>query len=201
MNLLRVLFLCIVSLPLTAHGLESVLDRIEHTGRVLEGYREDSVTARMASAPLHDVEGLWEVAGEGTLMAVERVEHEAARGVTLYAMVVVRSASLALRPGTVMGYLTPGADRRVFDTRIYSGRAAGGTLLDSPKKYTATLSAEGEYLSVKPYGRKLNFNWWRLLLPYMYRSVLTATHREAGAIEGFRRVYPEPVPPLNPRYL
>ena len=183
----------------------SVLDNIGKTypvGPRLEAYREDSVRARMSEAPLHDVEGLWEVAGEGTLMAIERVTlPPVPDGATVYAMVVVRSSALALREGTVMGFLAPGGERRVFDTRIYGSAVPSGTRLTSPSKFTATLSADSNFLSIKPYGRKLSLNWWRLLLPYMYRSLITSSHRDPGAVEGFRRVYPAPVPPISPRYL
>ncbi|MCM1521649.1 MAG: hypothetical protein NC039_03230 [Muribaculaceae bacterium] len=187
------LILLLAALCAQARG---VLDDIPQVSPILPGFREDSVRARMYESPLHEVEGLWEVAGEGTLMAVERVSSTPA----LYVMAVVYSADAALRPGTVMGWLTPGASAGSFDSRIYSSRRDEGTLLSSPAKYSARLADDGTSLTISPYGRKFRLNWWRLLLPYMYRSLVTPMERTKGNIEGFRRVYPESTP-LNPRYL
>ena len=202
-SLLTLILLVAIAPGVCARGkaLPSVLEKVPRTSVRLPGYREDSVRARMASAPLHDVEGLWEVAGQGSLMAIERTDAPWAGEATVYAMVIVRSSSLALRPGTVMGYLAAGAEQGCFDSRIYGSRTSAGTLLSGPGRYTATLSGDSGFLSLKPYGRTLRFNWWRLLLPYMYRHAVTPLEREAKGIDGFRRVYPAPFPPLNPRYL
>lgn len=188
-----------ILLALCAFGLDAkgVLDAVSRDGTVLPGFREDSVRARMSAAPLHDVEGLWEVAGEGSLMAVERISSSP----DLYVMAVVRGTDPALRPGTVMGYLTPGAARGEFDARIYTSFTDEGTLLTRPDRYSARLDDEGIFLSVRPYGRMFRVNWWRLLLPYMYRSLVTPLERPKGSAEGFLRVYPPPSRPLNPRYL
>lgn len=165
-------------------------------GTVLAGFREDSVRARLSQMPLHDVEGLWEVAGEGSLMAVERT---ATSGV--YVMALVCGSDPSLRPGTVMGYLTSGATRGSFEARIFTGRSESGVILTHPGHYSATLTGGGETLAIKPVGRAFRVNWWRLLLPYMYRSLITPLERESRDTEGFRRVYPPAAMPLNPRYL
>lgn len=114
---------------------------------------------------------------------------------------MVKSADISLREGTVMGYLTPTSKRGVYDARIYSSRTDDHTRLTGPSRNTITLADDGSRISFKPYGRKLRFNWWRLLLPYMYRSLITPQERPAGDIEGCVRVYPTPAVPLNPRYL
>ncbi|MDE6395369.1 MAG: hypothetical protein K2K77_08510, partial [Duncaniella sp.] len=63
------------------------------SGERLEGYGSpETVRQRMASSPLHDIEGLWQMTGEGSLMAIER--DPATDGASaLYRMVVVHSAS------------------------------------------------------------------------------------------------------------
>lgn len=201
--LFTLMILAAVATGVQARGktLASVLDNVPRTSERLPGFRQDSVRTRMATAPLHDVEGLWEVAGQGSLMAIERTDARWAGGATVYAMVIVRSSSLALRPGTVIGYLTPGAEHGCYDSRIYGSRSASGISLSGPGRYTARLSDDSGFLSLKPYGRTLRLNWWRLLLPYMYRHAISPLEREPRGIEGFRRVWPAPFPPLNPRYL
>lgn len=183
-----------------ARARDGALDRLPATSELIDGYREDSVTARLASMPLHDIEGLWEFVGQGTVMAIER--DPLTRGAsTLYRMVAVRARDLSLRPGTILGYLTPASGRGVYDARIYSGTTDEGTRLKNFARYTVTLTDESSRLMLKPYGRILRFNWWRLVLPYMYRTLITPIERSPGALEGCVRLYPTPAVPANPRYL
>ncbi|MDE5724652.1 MAG: hypothetical protein K2H88_02560 [Duncaniella sp.] len=183
-----------------APARKSVLDGIPRISETLAAYREDSVRERLSTLPLHEIEGIWEFAGEGTLMAIERAPHSSGAA-TLYRMVAVSSSELSLRPGTVMGYLTPSSKRGIYDARIYSSHTDEGTRLWKPEKFTVTLGDDGTRITVKPYGRIFRVNWWRLVLPYMYRRVISRIERPAGDIEGCVRVYPAPSKPLNPRYL
>lgn len=197
----RVLAVCaaciVLHLPL---GARNRLDNLPDE-TCLPGYESaERVTARMSQAPLHDIEGLWEMAGEGTLMAIER--DPATDGASaLYRMIVVRSAAIGVREGTVMGYLTPTSQRGSYDARIYTGLSDDHRRLTAPSRNVVTLVDDGARISFKPYGRTLRFNWWRLLLPYMYRSLVTPLERSRGDLDGCVRVYPAPSTPLNPRYL
>lgn len=187
----------LLCIPAYARG---VLDNLPDVSR-LDGYESpDSVRARMASMPLHDIEGLWEMTGEGSLMAIER--DPATDGASaVYRMIVVRSASVSVREGTVMGYLTPTSQRGQYDARIYSSLSDDHTRLIRPTRNVITLGDEGSRITFRSYGRKLRFNWWRLLLPYMYRTLITPIERSRGDLDGCVRVYPTPSNPLNPRYL
>lgn len=197
--ILLTLFVDVLSFQARDKG--GVLDNIPDSSTRVDGYDSPTlVRSRMASMPLHDIEGLWEFAGEGSMMAIERVP--GTDGATsLYRAIVVKSADISLREGTVMGYLTPTSKRGVYDARIYSSRTDDHTRLTGPSHNTITLSEDGSRITFKAYGRKLRFNWWRLLLPYMYRTLFTPQERPSGDIEGCIRVYPTPVVPLNPRYL
>ena len=187
----------LLCIPAYARG---VLDNLPDVSR-LDGYESpDSVRARMASMPLHDIEGLWEMTGEGSLMAIER--DPATDGASaVYRMIVVRSASVSVREGTVIGYLTPTSQRGQYDARIYSSLSEDHTRLIRPTRNVITLGDEGSRITFRSYGRKLRFNWWRLLLPYMYRTLITPIERSRGDLDGCIRVYPTPSTPLNPRYL
>lgn len=182
---------------LSARGVLDDLPAFER----LQGYESvQAVKQRLAASPLHEIEGLWEMAGEGSLMAIER-DPSTDGAATLYRMIIVRGASLSLREGTVMGYLTPTSQRGRYDARIYSALSDDHTRLTDLTRNVVSLGDDGSRIEFKPYGRKLRFNWWRLLLPYMYRTLITPLERPRGDIDGCIRVYPAPTNPLNPRYL
>ncbi len=197
---LTLLALLLLMGALPAGARRSVLDDVPSVSQLLPAYREDSVRARLSALPLHEIEGIWEFAGEGSVMAIERDERTSGAS-TVYRMVTVRSSDLALRPGTVMGYLTPSSKRGVYDARIYSSHTDEGTRLHKPSSCTVTLGDDGTRITVKPYGKMFHVNWWRLLLPYMYRHLITRTERSPGDIEGCLRIFPTPARPQNPRYL
>lgn len=205
-RLLAALLLLLTFSYAHAKGIEEkVLDRVPRSSERLSGYDSAaSVTERLAALPLHAIEGLWRFASEGTLMAIERSEvrplHADDAGTSMYRMIVVRAADPTLRPGTVMGYLTPTAKRGVYDARIYTGQSDSGTMLHSPKKFTLTLSDSDSRLAISSYGNSLKFNWWRLL-PYMYRYIFTRKEKSPGDISGCLRVFPTPAIPTEPRYL
>lgn len=184
---------------------EKPLDKVPQLSERLPGYDTTAeVTERMAAMPLHSIEGLWRFAAEGTLMAIERIDDDTPSaddaGTVTYRMVVVSAADLSLRPGTVMGYLSPTAKRGVYDARLYTGRTDPGTALHSPKSYTVTLTDSDTRLSLNRYGTSYRFNWWRLL-PYMYSRLVSRTEKKPSGTEGCLRVYPAPAIPLEPRYL
>lgn len=192
--------------PCAPRGIESkALDNVPAMSVRLDGYDTmTEVTDRMGTIPLHSIEGVWRFAAEGTLMAIERdpaTEYSPDdAGTVTYRMVIVSAADLSLRPGTVMGYLSPTSRRGVYDARIYTGRTDAATSLHSPKTFTLTLSDSDSRLSINRYGTTIRFNWWKLL-PYMYGRLITRREKSPGAIDGCMRVYPAPAIPMEPRYL
>lgn len=197
LHLVTCVTLVLWCLPLSG---KNVLDDLPEESR-LPGYESvGQIKARMSATPLHDIEGLWEMAGEGTLMAIER-DPSTDGASAIYRMIVVRSATLSLREGTIMGYLTPTSQRGSYDARIYTDQSDDRTRLTKPSHNIITIGDDGSRITFKPYGRTLRFNWWRLLLPYMYRSLFTPIERQRGDLDGCIRIYPSPANPLNPRYL
>lgn len=212
-NLLSLTIVLIIVLSLLAesaqaapNGIEAkALDNVPAMSLTLAGYDNAAVvTERMEAMPLHSIEGLWRFAAEGTLMAIERDDSREIlpdeAGTMIYRMVIVSAADLSLRPGTVMGYLSPTAKRGVYDARIYTGRTDAATTLHSPKTCTLTLSDSDSRLVIARYGSSLRFNWWRLL-PYMYSRLISRREKSPGNIDGCLRVFPAPAIPTEPRYL
>lgn len=184
--------------PVGRNGLEDVPMQSPQ----LSGYTsEDSVRTRLRSIGMHAAEGVWEFAGTGTRVAVERIDtRRNADASTLYRIVALRSSDLTLRPGTVIGFMVTTAQRGVYDARIYTRTTPAGSALMFPEKFIVRLADSGSRLAANPYGRKLHFNWWRLV-PSSYRGLFTMEERDPGEIAGCVRVYPEPLPPIHPRYL
>lgn len=208
---LTILLIIVLSLPAESaqaapKGIEAkALDNVPAMSLTLAGYDNAAVvTERMEAMPLHSIEGLWRFAAEGTLMAIERDDSRELSpdeaGTMVYRMVIVNAADLSLRPGTVMGYLSPTAKRGVYDARIYTGRTDAATTLHSPKTCTLTLSDSDSRLVIARYGSSLRFNWWRLL-PYMYSRLISRREKSPGNIDGCLRVFPAPAIPAEPRYL
>ncbi|MDE6326013.1 MAG: hypothetical protein K2M02_07560, partial [Duncaniella sp.] len=102
-------------------------------------------------------------------------------------------------PGTVMGILAATAKKDVYDCRLYTSSTDDGRLLTSPKKFLLQL-ADDNRIVLKPYGKKLKIRWWKLF-PYMFRRVFTQDGTTPADLDGCVRVFPEPLPPIEPRYL
>ncbi|MCM1076938.1 MAG: hypothetical protein NC411_06225 [Bacteroides sp.] len=203
------LSLCLLipcSLKANPKGIEEkTLDNTPQLSETLDGYETaEDVIDRLTTLPLHSIEGLWRFAAEGTLMAIERMDDRELSpidaGTVTYRMVIVRAADLSLRPGTIMGYISPTAKRGMYDARIYTGRTDSGITLHSPKKFTLSLGDDDSRISINRYGTSYRFNWWRLL-PYMYSRLITRRDRNPENLDGCVRVFPAPAVPTEPRYL
>lgn len=166
--------------------------------QVLPGYQSiDSVEQRLASQPLGFPEGIWRFPSDGGTMVVTR---DPGQNGDIYLLVALRPVDTGVRPGTVMGWLTGTGKRGVYDARIYSHYDERGYLLSRPKKFVATLVDGDTRLVLKSYGKGIEFNWWNLF-PYMYRRVIKRSGNEPDDLKGCYRLFPEPIPPIEPRYL
>ncbi len=174
---------------------------IPRYSEVLPGYTPEVVEERLAASPLHAVEGLWRFPGEGSILAIERPATRRPLGERqdIYLMVAVAPVDRAVRPGTVMGVLAATAKKDVYDCRLYTSSTDDGRLLTSPKKFLLQL-ADDNRIVFKPYGKKLKIRWWKLF-PYMFRRVFTQEGTIPDDLDGCVRVFPEPLPPIEPRYL
>lgn len=202
---MRLLLLAILlwALPVGAKG-KHTLDFTSSLPAMAEGYSSlDSVRRRMSAMPLHELEGIWQLTGDGgSIIAIERIPAAGTtEGITVYRMAVIESSEISVMPGTVIGYIAPSAKARQYDARIYTSRSDDYMMLTRPSRNLLTLSEDGTRLSFRPTSLKLRFNWWRLLLPYLYRGLVSPSTTDRQVEDGCIRLYPTPIPPLNPRYL
>lgn len=168
---------------------------------VAPGYAdEDSLISRLSAAALHPIEGIWQFAGSGATVAIERMSGEGRLpGAREYRMVALRSEDPAVRPGAVMGYLEASGDSREYDARLFTDSRGGG-VLSKPRHFTVRLAEEGCRFELRPVKSKYSLNLWRLL-PYMFRYSVRETRSRGEAAAGCVRIFPEPEIPAEPVYL
>lgn len=89
-----------------------LLRQLPRQSPVNHGY-ESAVTIveRLSTSPIDDAEGLWRIAGDGALIAIEHtsVTDRPDCGIDLYSLTMVDAPQRHPRPGTLIGYMTPTA--------------------------------------------------------------------------------------------
>ncbi|MDE6534878.1 MAG: hypothetical protein K2K82_02600 [Muribaculaceae bacterium] len=177
------------------------LSALTVSAEVLSGYAErDSVEARMARLPLSPVEGIWEMAADGAVFAIERTEASDSEVLPReLRIVILRSPLRRVRPGSVMGTARPTVKPGVYEAWINTKISELGALT-LPRKFTLTLNSEQNALTIQPFKSPVKVNLFRMI-PYLYRVVRIQDSRPDG-LDGAIRIYPpQPVNPLTPVYL
>ncbi len=164
-------------------------------------YTIDSIKADMDSRPLHHIEGIWMMTETSAKVAIELDYSPAIGGrssdAPAYRIVLLTSPNRALRPGTIMGQIVPSAKEGVYQAEIYS--SAIGSRLSNPAKFTMELDKTDNRIVLTRHQNTFTVNLWRAL-PYMWRYVVRK-NQPATTYHGYVRLYPPPVPPLQPIYL
>lgn len=168
---------------------------------VRQGYDSpEAVKERMASRPLDRVEGLWQLAADQAVVAIELCDDPRVvpPGVKAYQVVIINSPRHTMRPGTVMGYLTPTARHDRLHGRLYTRSVR--SWLEGSEPFIIKLT-DDDHLSMSPESHRLKPGL-RYNLNFLLRfSIVDREPREEG-LEGFTRLYPTPsTPPLTPVYL
>ncbi len=160
----------------------------------------DLLKRELAERPLHSVEGIWRFPYNGAMVLIERVT-DAPRfdGADTYRMVILRSPSRSLLPGTVMGTLSGTSAKGVYAASLFTDSDGGSRLLKA-KSFTLTLSGDSR-LSFKRRGKKLSFQIWRMI-PYLSRLYVRTTGSDVPNEDGCVKVFPVPSDgPIEPVYL
>lgn len=164
-------------------------------------YTVDSIKADMDSRPLHHIEGIWMMTETSAKVAIELesgpTNSARSTDATAYRMVLLTSPNRALRPGTLMGRIVPSAKEGIYQAEIYS--SAIGSRLSNPAKFTVELDKTDNRIILTRHQNAFSVNLWRAL-PYMWRYVVRK-NQPTPTYHGCVRLYPPPVPPLQPIYL
>lgn len=150
-----------------------------------------------ASGP-EAIEGVWRLTSpdaEGALVAVER------EATGSYIITVVESADRSLIPGTLVGRATRGSRRGEYDAWLYKSTPLAGITGGKRTGFTLTLTDEGNRLTFEPHRSRWAFNLY-MSIPYLFMrpSIRNQRNRQSTS-QGAERVFPTPIPPLEPIYL
>lgn len=154
----------------------------------------------MARWPLSPAEGIWEMAADGAMFAIERVDDSDSETLPReLRIVILRSPLRRVRPGAVMGTARPTVKPGVYEARINTKISELGAL-SLPRKFTLTLNGEQNAMTIQPFKSPVKVNFLRMI-PYLYRAVRLQDSRPEG-LDGAIKIYPpQPVNPLTPVYL
>lgn len=196
-SLLLLIWVCSVAATTAADKITSLLPARSER---IEGYNDvDSLRRRLAALPLHFIEGIWSLPADGAEFAIERIAAGATMSAVRYRIVVLRTPDRALRPGTVMGIMTPAADGE-YDAAIYTSVDGDGRLR-APRQFTLQLRDDNSAITIKRVKSRYSLELYRLL-PYLLRRTIRSRNGDNGsATMTAVRQFPDPVMPLSPRYL
>ncbi|MDE6305911.1 MAG: hypothetical protein K2L90_04900 [Muribaculaceae bacterium] len=167
------------------------------------GYtNRDSVETRLSGSALHPIEGIWQMTGDGAVIAIEQSQPYTA-GQTLasgYRIVLIQSPCRRIRPGTIMGYATQSAKSGRYDAAIYASVDDNG-ILHRKRRFTLELHDTESRLAFIRHRADLRIDL-RRLIPYLFRvSIATGSDRPRD-MDGAIRLFPvSDAVTVNPRYL
>lgn len=197
--MLRLLITSLLSLMIVSAGAESAwLKALPKKSSKPEGFNQAALMDRLGQLDLHTIEGVWQLTETDATIAIVRSASPSRGALTHYEMILLHSPHRSLRPGTVMGRVSPTAKSEEYEAKFYT-KAIGSTLT-IPKRYIMTIDpANNQAITFRE-----TKGSWRInplsLLPYLWRLTVKrgdATQPSHGCI----RVYPAPSLPLNPIYL
>lgn len=138
----------------------------------------DSLKALFGSPDADPVEGIWQLAPEGAVIAIE------ADGRGTYSIFLVDAPAPALLPGTLIGGLARTAAANTYDGRI--------SLPEGPDtRLTAELDPRCGTLQFYKYRQRAALNLWKLV-PRLFRYSVAWEDTRPEGIDGALRLYPRP---------
>lgn len=150
-----------------------------------------------ASGP-EAIEGVWRLTApdaEGALVAVER------ESTGSYVITVVESADRSLIPGTLVGRATRSSRRGEYDAWLYTSTPLAGITGGKRSSFTLTLTDDGNRLTFEPHRSHWALNLY-MSVPYLFmRPSIRNERNRRTTPQGAERVFPTPIPPLEPVYL
>lgn len=183
------------------HAEKRLIDRLPQRSVADSGFAHSTMIETLRQLPLHHIEGIWKFPATGSEVAIVRSNpdiNNPTASVNLYHIILFTSDSRAIRPGTIMGFITPSSTQGEYDARIYTS-SVGSTLI-MPKTFALTLAENDTSLRFKQKKSTFSINLWRLL-PYLWRYTIHPNTSTDTQTDGCIRIFPEPPVPREPIYL
>lgn len=167
---------------------------------IAAGYTVEAVKARLATMSVEAVEGLWQFLPDGSLVAVESADAAVAEGglARRFTMRVVDSPNREIRPGTLIGVISPGGSGKVFEAKIFTSFVDGKCRM--PRKFTLTLNDDSGRMEFHKHRTSIRVNLWHFV-PFLWRHSIGLRTDNKNYFPGAVRLYPSPSVPLQPVYL
>lgn len=158
----------------------------------------DSAVQRLSRSGPHRIEGIWTFRAEQITVSIERTSTSDGSS---YHIILLDAPNRRLRPGTVIGSLTPGASTGIYEARLFSSMDGKG-LLSRPKVYYAKLTDSDSRIEFRSPRHDYAINPAGLL-PYALRRIIRRHNysRDEQPQRGCVRIYPQPIVPEEPVYL
>lgn len=160
----------------------------------LPGYEPSTLRSRLKAAPLHRIEGIWQLTDGGATIAIERTSATEAS----YRMVMIDGPNRGVPCGTVIGMIEPSGSPDLFKASIYTTIVAEHLTL--PRGFTLRLNDSDSRIEFLKNKSKFAINLWHFV-PYLWRYSVTQYRNDPRAFSGCIRIYPNPAIPSSPVYL
>ena len=158
----------------------------------------DEVCRDIASSGPEAIEGVWRLTAPGNSSTLIAIERESPGD---YVITVVEAPDRSLVPGTLIGRASRGAERGIYDAWFYASSPLAALPGLKRHDYTLKLGDEGNRLVFRRHRSPLAVNLY-MSVPYLFfRPSVRSERFVESTPQGAERVYPVPVPPLEPVYL
>lgn len=157
--------------------------------RELDSAVADSLMEIMGKRTLAPIEGIWQIAGFRSVIAI------IAGGRDEYRMIAVDVDAPSVLPGTLIGIARPTAKERTYDAKIYTKASPDGKMI---RKADFILSVDPTMrrLTMHHYYKGLAVRMWRSI-PYLFGATLRMRDTRPDDIDGCLRLWPVPESPTS----
>lgn len=144
------------------------------------------------------IEGVWRLTAPGSDGVLVAIERESPGD---YVITVVEAPDRSLIPGTLIGRATRGSERGVYDSWMYASSPLSTLRGLHRRDFTLKLSDDGNRLTFRKHRSPWAVNLY-MSIPYLFIRPSIRNERFVETTpQGAERVYPVPLPPIEPIYL
>ena len=161
----------------------------------------DSARCLLRRLPLCDVEGLWQLTGEGDVVVMvvrDDADGDTAASPSKFNIVAVEADNRALLPGTVLGSMTPTARPLTYDARVCTDLDSRGRPVKAAR-FTVKVES-GSHMSFMRVNTGVRVSPI-VLFPYFLRRGMKIGSDRPRDLDGAIKIYPRVPVEGSPRYL